>query len=71
MLELGFTGNEVRVPSVPWSPLRISLQWCCWLTPVAKSKGSLSAMFVPMLINGYILRGEALWTAAWQRGDRS
>jgi hypothetical protein len=24
-----------------------------------------------MLINGYILRGEALWTAAWQRGDRS
>jgi hypothetical protein len=28
-------------------------------------------MFVPMFISGYILRGEALWTAAWQRGDRS
>jgi hypothetical protein len=28
-------------------------------------------MSVLMLINGYNLRGEALWTAAWQRGDRS
>jgi hypothetical protein len=67
----GSPGKEVRVPSVPWSPLRICLQWSCWLTPIAKSKGSLSVMCVLTLINGYILRGEALWTAAWQRGDRS
>jgi hypothetical protein len=59
------------VPFVPWSPLRICLQWSCWLTPVAKTKGSLSVVRVLLLISGYVLGGEAHWTAPWQRGDRS